>query len=197
MNRSRTWTGVLLIAVGLLFLFDSMGMMDFGDAMRTYWPLILIFFGLRSILRPSRRMPEYPTTGSEPQEARGFSSETIYQSTVFGNLSIRVDSRSFTGGSASTVFGNLGVDLSPSGLREGQSLLRLSGVFGSVHVRVPEGMEYAASLTTLIGGVSAGDQRQGGFSAGLRYQTPGYTSATRRLMITASQVIGDITVSPL
>ena len=192
MNRSRTWGGALLIALGLLFLLDSMQVMDFGDIIRTYWPLILIYFGLRHIVgRPHMSGPLPSPAG--PGDLRA-GSDTLDHSAVFGNLSIRVESRSFAGGSASTVFGELHIDLTAATLREGQSLLKLSGVFGSTHVVLPRGLEYAVSLNTVLGKVSVEDQKQEGFSPSLRYQTAGYPHAPRTLMITASQVMGEISV---
>jgi lia operon protein LiaF len=191
MNRSRLWGGVLLIAVGLLFLLDSMQVADFGDVIRTYWPLILIFFGLRSIIGRSTGHTEPFAAGPE---GRVVSADGLHQSAVFGNLDIRVESRSFAGGSASTVFGELDVDLTAVTAKEGQSLLKLSGVLGGIRVRLPRDMEYAVSMNTVLGGLSVGDQRQDGFSPSLRYQTPGYVHASRTLMITASQVMGEISV---
>jgi hypothetical protein len=48
-----SWTGVLLVALGLLFLADQADWLDFGDAIRTWWPAILIVIGLSQLLGPS------------------------------------------------------------------------------------------------------------------------------------------------
>lgn len=45
------FNGVMLIAVGALFLLDSLHIRDFGDLLRMYWPLIVILFGVSHLLR--------------------------------------------------------------------------------------------------------------------------------------------------
>jgi len=187
MNRSRTTGGVLLIALGLLFLLDSMDVMEFGDLIRTYWPLILIFLGVQSIVGHTGR-PQTESPGKVD------SSDILHQSAVFGDLTTRVESRSFGGGSVSTVFGDIELDLSRVELREGQSLLKLSGVLGSTRIWLPPGIDYGVSLSTVLGDLAVRDQRMDGFSPTLRYQTPGYAQASRTLMITASRVLGDVNV---
>lgn len=42
----RIFWGLVLILVGVLFLLDRMGQIDFGSLFSRYWPLILIFAGL-------------------------------------------------------------------------------------------------------------------------------------------------------
>jgi hypothetical protein len=42
----RIFWGLALILVGVLFLLDRMGRMDFGSLFSKYWPLILIFAGI-------------------------------------------------------------------------------------------------------------------------------------------------------
>ena len=42
----RIFWGLVLILVGVLFLLDRMGRMDFGSLFSKYWPLILIFAGI-------------------------------------------------------------------------------------------------------------------------------------------------------
>jgi hypothetical protein len=44
-------TGAILIFIGTLFLLDRIEIADFGDVMRRYWPLILVFIGLPKLFR--------------------------------------------------------------------------------------------------------------------------------------------------
>lgn len=194
MKASRAWGGVFFIVLGLLFLLDSMEVIEFGEIVRTYWPLVLIYFGIRAIAGRSRPDREHAFPGADASGDYHISSETMHQSAVFGNLDCRIDSRDFAGGSASTVFGELDIDLSAATFREGRSFLKLSSVFGNTRVTLPRGVDYAVSLKTGIGSVRADERREGGFGPGLLYQTPGYEQSSRTLMITASQVLGDITV---
>lgn len=197
MNRSRLWGGVALIALGMLFLLDSMDVMPFGEVIRTYWPLVLIALGLRIVATGSGgsgRLTAAPDAPAPPGEAEVTAAETLHHSSVFGDLTLRVESRGFGGGSASAVFGDIEIDMRTAQLREGHSLLKLSGVFGSIRVRLPQGIDYAVSMNTVLGDLEAGERRSEGFSPVLRYQTPGYGNVSRTLMITASQVLGDVSV---
>ncbi|MFZ2054055.1 MAG: DUF5668 domain-containing protein [Candidatus Aminicenantales bacterium] len=45
-SSGRIFWGLILILLGVLFLFDRMGRLDFGDLISRWWPLILIAAGL-------------------------------------------------------------------------------------------------------------------------------------------------------
>lgn len=44
-----TW-GIILIIIGLLFLLENLGFLDFSDVISRYWPVLLILLGLKIIL---------------------------------------------------------------------------------------------------------------------------------------------------
>jgi len=48
--QGRIFSGLLIIAIGVIFLLANIGRLDFGDFISTYWPLILIFIGLWHLL---------------------------------------------------------------------------------------------------------------------------------------------------
>jgi len=45
----RVWLGGILVVLGFLFLLDSLNILGFGDFISTWWPLILIIFGLNRL----------------------------------------------------------------------------------------------------------------------------------------------------
>ena len=49
-TRHRFLWGILLIFIGLLFLFNNFDLFDIGDFIGTFWPLILIVIGVKIIL---------------------------------------------------------------------------------------------------------------------------------------------------
>ncbi|MFC2157343.1 LiaI-LiaF-like domain-containing protein [Acidobacteriota bacterium] len=49
-NVGRVFFGLLVIAVGLVFLLGNMDKLDVGDVFSTYWPMFLIFFGLAHLI---------------------------------------------------------------------------------------------------------------------------------------------------
>ena len=47
---SNFFIGLLFVSLGVLQLFDALGLMEFRDAFRTYWPLVLVVWGGWSLL---------------------------------------------------------------------------------------------------------------------------------------------------
>lgn len=49
-TRDRWWVGIPLIAIGAMILFRQLGYdIDVGYIFRTYWPLFLIWWGVKGI----------------------------------------------------------------------------------------------------------------------------------------------------
>jgi len=48
--QGRIFSGVLIIAAGVIFLLANMNKLDFGDFISTYWPMILILIGISHLL---------------------------------------------------------------------------------------------------------------------------------------------------
>jgi predicted membrane protein len=51
----RIFWGLILIIIGILFLLDRMGQIDFGSFFSRYWPLLLILAGLWHLLANNLR----------------------------------------------------------------------------------------------------------------------------------------------
>ncbi|HOW86743.1 MAG TPA: DUF5668 domain-containing protein [Candidatus Aminicenantes bacterium] len=49
-SQSRIFWGLLLVVLGVLFLFDQMGRLDFGDLLGRYWPVVFILIGVSILL---------------------------------------------------------------------------------------------------------------------------------------------------
>ena len=199
MARSRgRWFGFALIALGIIFLLDSTGTIEFGEVLSTYWPLLLVLWGLWLMMRgkrggrtsPSAEPPAAALTGAGATTA----GESVQSSNVFGDLEIRVTSPAFRGGAVSTVFGDLVLDLSPGGLADGDHRLTMSGVFGDARLVLPRGAAVEVTAHTLAGDLAVLDQTREGFSVSLQYTTPGFDTASKRLHVSISQVFGDIHV---
>ena len=50
-GRSRIWSATILIALGVLFLLDGLGVLNFGHFLGHWWPSVLIVMGLLQLLR--------------------------------------------------------------------------------------------------------------------------------------------------
>ncbi len=49
-SSGRIFWGLVLILLGVLFLLDQMGRVDFGDLISSWWPLILVAAGLWQLI---------------------------------------------------------------------------------------------------------------------------------------------------
>jgi len=200
MNRSgNIWWGIALIVVGALLFFNNYFELDFGDLLRTWWPVILVIWGVALLLkyRPDRGPQSGTATAQSPaaEQAQGLdSSEHILQSSVFGDTTVRVASQAFKGGNVSTVFGDTSIDLSSAALADGEQMLKVSGVFGDTTITVPRDMVFSATVNTVMGDATVIDQRKEGFGSTVAFQAPEYKEASKKLRIVSSTVFGDIVV---
>jgi predicted membrane protein len=48
--QGRIFSGLVIIAIGVIFLLANMDKLDFGDFISTYWPMILILIGVSHLL---------------------------------------------------------------------------------------------------------------------------------------------------
>ena len=48
--QGRIFAGLVIIAIGVIFLLANMDKLDFGDFISTYWPMILVLIGVSHLL---------------------------------------------------------------------------------------------------------------------------------------------------
>jgi predicted membrane protein len=48
--QGRIFSGLVIIAIGVIFLLANMDRLDFGDFISTYWPMVLILIGIFHLL---------------------------------------------------------------------------------------------------------------------------------------------------
>ena len=201
MKRSGTlWFGAILIALGVLLLLDNMDVLNFGDVLHTYWPVLFVLWGVSILLRrPSRTHTMSSTPIGQVDNASatvypGTDSNRLSVSTVFGDYNVAVQSKSFAGGSVSTTFGDVDIDLLSAQLAEGEQVLRIDGVFGDTDIRVPHDMAVSVHVSSTFGDIRIKDQHKEGMASSLDYTSPGFESASRRLRITVSRTFGDVKI---
>ena len=209
MRRNRNlWWGTVLIVLGVILLMDNANFMDFGELVHTWWPLLLVLLGVSMLIRRSRISSPPPESGApSPEPMAGCvkevfkdrsdapGSDSFEYSTVFGDLALRPVSANFKMGLASAVFGDTTIDLTSAGLSDGDSKLKLSGVFGDVSIMLAPSMAYVLSSNSVFGTIQAAGQKRDGFSSHLVVQSPEFSTSSKRLSIDVSQVFGDITLT--
>ncbi|MDI6779549.1 MAG: cell wall-active antibiotics response protein LiaF [Bacteroidota bacterium] len=181
--------GILLILLGLLFLLDNMGVADFGEVIKTYWPVIIILWGIHLLLR-KKGTSVITITKNETAT----NTDLIHRSNVFGDLSIKVTSQNFKGGSISSVFGDCHIDLLNAQIADGEHPLKLNSVFGDTIVKLPKDCTVMINASVLLGDMRILDEQTSGFSKDIQVTSPNFNVAQNKLKLNVSLVFGDIIV---
>jgi len=203
--RNSFW-GLILVIFGVLLLLNNLGIADFEDVMRDYWPVFIILWGI-FILTKRRREQPYPATEQSHQATEQphpaaeqaastpqFGGELVHDSNVFGDVFVNVSSQNFKGGSVSTIFGDCTVNLSQAAFAEGEHILRIHGVFGDSTIILPKDAAVSVNANSTFGNVTVFDQHKGGISADLHAATAPYEASSKRLKISITKVFGDVRV---
>jgi len=206
--------GILLVTFGFLFLLDNLGMIEFGDFMHRFWPLILILIGLSLIFR-SRNKPHDVTQQAQqpsyqsatipppqPQTHQTYSQpsyatsnvDMLNVSEVFGELRLDIVSQNFRGGRVSNVFGEVRIDLTKTILADGDSVIDISAVFGDIVLLVPREMAFSIQANVSVGDIRVFDMKRDGLFCKLNYKTANLDSSPKRLHIVTSSVFGECKV---
>ncbi len=196
----RYFWGAMMILFGMLFLLDNLNVLDFGEVMHNFWPLILVAIGAKIILmRKSRAVimppPTAPDAGLAPGFSPGaFSTEYLSETRFIGDINLQITSQAFQGGTASNFIGDINLDLSGIALAEGQRNLTISGFIGDVSLVVSKNVPYAITASLALGDLVMFGRKEDGIGLNRTYKSPEYDSSITRLNIRISFFIGDIKV---
>ena len=188
-SKEARWA-IALIIIGILALLDSLGAINLWGSFWRLWPIVLIVWGI-SLLRKRGKYTPHGGRRMFGDTVETSDSPYVKHSSAFGDISIKVRTDDFSGGSASTVFGTISIDLSEVRKIVGYGQLDLHTVFGDITVRVPAGMPVEVRSSGIFGELKA---PEGGSFEGKCYSSPGGRSDENRLVIACSQVFGDVEI---
>ena len=188
LSRRYFW-GALVCLLGIAFLLDSLDVLDIGDFVSHYWPLILIIIGLKIILgrRPHKDISVENVEYTEESDRINFSH-------TFGDIRMKYKSQEFSGGYISNVFGNIEVDLDEISLKTGEYDLVLRGVFGDLIIITPKKVPIKIIAGTTFGSTRVKGRNSEGMGDKIRYISDGYSESPVKLNIDANQVFGDVRI---
>ncbi|NIR48333.1 cell wall-active antibiotics response protein [candidate division KSB1 bacterium] len=193
-RRSGLLWGSILILLGVLFLLDEFNVLDAGDIFSTFWPVILIVIGILLIRNRNRETQKDAQQGNK-EAVEALTEDTLRTSKIFGDLDLRVASKNFERGSASTVIGDLDVDFSDIKVGAGEKVFTLNGVIGDINVTAPKHIAFAVRANTILGDLKLLGEKHDGVFVNKTYQSEKYETEKSKLYISISQIIGDIQVS--
>lgn len=195
-NSRLLWGGIMIL-FGVLFLFDNLNMLDFGEVMQNFWPLILVAVGIKIILsRKSTASADFAPTGGEAgfSTSPAYSTDYLSENRFIGDTHLQINSQAFQGGTASNFIGDVTLDLSGIALAEGQRNLTVSGFIGDVNLIAPKNVPYAIHASITIGDLVMFGRKEGGFGLNRVHKSADFDAAITRLNIRVSFFIGDIKI---
>lgn len=191
-SQGRIISGFIIILIGVLFLLNNLGTIEVGRFIADYWPILLILLGLRLVFQNTKRqLSKNHLVGDQTTFS---DSPRTYYSNLFGDLDLALKSLDFQTGKISTVFGDTELDLSELQIRSGEKELKVSGVFGDIHVTAPKQVPFYLKASIVAGDIKLMGEKFSGVLVDKEFKSPDYDSATNRLKIYISHVFGDVKV---
>lgn len=179
MSYRRVWEvvpGVILIALGLVFLLDTLGVVSAGRLLATYWPVFLIAGGLLLLWGAGH----WGSIG--PFEK------------VVGDIRIGEEEWELRDTETSLGVGDFRLDLRRARIPAGETTIRINGGIADIDVLVPPGLAVSAQGQVGMGSINLLGHKADGLSRQLSFASPDYASAEKRVKVHASLLIGDISV---
>lgn len=135
----RRSTGILLCAIGGVFLLENLGLYDLNWSY--IWPVALIGLGLLFIFRNSLRESGVETVG-----------DTHFDSTnILGGGKLRVTSTPLKGGKITSIMGGSEINLSKTEI-QGEAVIDVFTLMGGAEIRTPENWNVINEVTSIMGG---------------------------------------------
>ncbi len=198
-KSSSRFLGIVLIVFGLLYLLDTLGILNAEWFTSNLWAIALIVVGIWLVfIRPgghhaSQRI-EVTDSTTPPIPASVDSLDRLDISEMFRSVRRDVDSGTFEGGRCSVSFGALHLDLTKCELLPGEQTLRLSCLFGKTTVTLPKDAEYSVKANLFASGLNAKGERLGGVLQNVGVRSSGASAAEKKLAIVASCTFGEIEI---
>lgn len=180
--------GLLLLLIGVLFLADNMRWFEFdlGEAVSTYWPVVLIVLGgwmLVEKIRPEKQhVFDYAKF-----DGRQFKK-------TFGDVNLRPSAIDSAGLHVEEGIGEINLDLTQTTLATGENKVECSLGIGDIHVIVPAGIPLMATGNSGIGDVEILTNKRDGFGASLDHKDGNYDGADVKIRVFAKVGLGDVKV---
>jgi predicted membrane protein len=183
--------------MGILFLLDNFYILDFGDLVRTFWPLILIAIGIKILMDRRKGPPSInasPVSTSSLVTENNYKAERISKNNVFGDVFLNIKSDKFSGGSVNNVFGDIRIDFSEA--KPGTDAIKIftSGVFGDITVITPAGIPLHVNANAVAGDIIIKGNKKDGLFPNVDFQDDNYEQSKNKITLQCSIVFGSIQV---
>ncbi len=169
-------TGGIALLLGIVYLGSNLDLWFFeiGLVWSLFWPVILILVGYTLL--------------------RGRSSGTGGRTAFMGGIEMG-GARSWVleGGSYLAVMGSIEMDLTAAEIAEGETLLDLTAVMGSIEIRMPGDVTVIYDGSAVLGAITFLGEEDGGVVASRRTERPG-GDGDKVLRIQARSIMGSVEI---
>ncbi|MEZ5358722.1 MAG: cell wall-active antibiotics response protein LiaF [Candidatus Zixiibacteriota bacterium] len=178
MTSSRIW-GLILVIAGSLFLLNNLNFEIFEFV--TFWSLALICFGIYLVYRAIKK---------ERGKDSNYSDFKFFGDTHHDNISGDIDKSDI-----SHFIGDTDLNFVNAELKPGVNRLNISSFIGDIRIFVKKDTAVKVYSSNLIGDLRFFDVHRTGFGNSFSEQTPNYESASTKIDIHCSSLIGDVKIS--
>lgn len=203
MKEKRTLGfGLILVTLGVIIILEGILGIRISEIVSFAWPFLLVLAGWyifnrerkqRGIKENIEFQEKFESTENDISEKH--SADYLSQSQLFGDASIRLNSKNFRGGSASTFIGNIHINLSEIDFSEGTKNINISCFIGDIDVTLPRGIEVNVRGSSMIGDTYILGRNISGFFKSVSEKSEAYEESAKKLIINISSGIGDIHVA--
>lgn len=188
--------GVIVTGIGIILLGNNLEWFSFGlgDVWNLFWPLLLIYFGLKIIFDTPRFKYkgekfelnfETGYKGSKPNKRKLWVGEAVYG---MGGAWQLDDIQIWHG------IGECTVNLSSAIIPEREVFIELTGLIGEVTVLVPQDLAMKVNVDVGVGEVTVFNHNQSGTSRFISYASEDYDRAVRKVNLLISFKVGEVNV---
>jgi predicted membrane protein len=136
----QPWTGIVLIAIGVLFLGNNLEFFYFR--FRDFWPLILILIGLSILRHTVWNKKDIPK-----------SNDFVNLSFILGGGDHNYSTKNLQGGKITAIMGGGSIDLRDTNFPEDKVEFDVFAFWGGFDITVPRDWSVNVQVTPIMGGI--------------------------------------------
>lgn len=178
--RSGSYTGVVLIGVGVLMILGRLGVLYISWSM--VWPLLLIALGgliLFRTLGPGRTPRPLAADGAASIDGAAVADKVVDVVAILGGVERRITTPDFLGGEITAVLGGCALDLREASIVK-EAVLNVFTIWGGINIKVPPDWTVVWAGTALMGGFAE--------------KTASTPDSSKRLVIRGYAIMGGVEV---
>lgn len=157
LTKGKFYWGVILIALGLLFIISNFGLITFS-VFAAFWPMLIILLGLNVIVQAFRhdKVSKKSSNGDTVEVVE--KGKSINEVNVLGDKKIQIGESTTDGGSAVTILGSTRLDFTETKVGKNGAILEIVTVLGETSILVPDTMNVKLDSVPVLGEIH--DQRK-------------------------------------